>query len=253
MISVVLVPIVKNKSASICSKSNYRPIALASIVSKVLEKLIYDRIAVYLNTCSNQFGFKAKHSTDMTIYALKEAVPKYRSLNSKVYSCFLDASKAFDRVNHYVLFHILVKRGVPLYKVRILVFWYNVQKMYIGWNNTMSDSFSVINGVCQGGIISPYLFCVYMDDLSKKLNNVNAGCFMGTALINNLMYADDLVILAPSHVVVCQQSRLDVRKYSFSQRTISVWNKLSTDCVHASSVNMFKNKIDKYLAKAGYT
>ena len=46
-----------------------------------------------------------------------------------------------------------------------------------------------------------------------------------------------------------KQSRLDVRKYSFSQRTINVWNKLSTDCVHASSVNMFKNKIDNYLAK----
>ena len=40
-----------------------------------------------------------------------------------------------------------------------------------------------------------------------------------------------------------KQSRLDVRKYSFSQRTINVWNNLSTDCVHASSVNMFKNKI----------
>ena len=39
----------------------------------------------------------------------------------------------------------------------------------------------------------------------------------------------------------------------FSQRTINVWNKLSTDCVQASSVNMFKNKIDKYLVKAGYT
>ena len=44
-----------------------------------------------------------------------------------------------------------------------------------------------------------------------------------------------------------------VRKFSFSQRTINVWNNLSTDCVHASSVNMFKNKIDKYLVKAGYT
>ena len=56
--------------------------------------------------------------------------------------------------------------------------------------------------------------------------------------------------------LVKKQSRLDVRKYSFSQRTINVWNKLSTDCVHATSVNMFfmfKNRIDKYLVKAGYT
>ena len=54
--------------------------------------------------------------------------------------------------------------------------------------------------------------------------------------------------------LVKKQSRLNVRKFfSFSQRTINVWNKLSTECVHASSVNMFKNKIDKYLVKAGYT
>ena len=52
--------------------------------------------------------------------------------------------------------------------------------------------------------------------------------------------------------LVKKQSRLDVRKFSFSQRTINVWNKLSEECVHASSVNMFKNRIDKYLVKAGY-
>ena len=46
-----------------------------------------------------------------------------------------------------------------------------------------------------------------------------------------------------------KQSRLDVRKFSFSQRTINVWNKLSEECAHASSVNMFKNRIDKYLVK----
>ena len=54
--------------------------------------------------------------------------------------------------------------------------------------------------------------------------------------------------------LVKKQSRLDVRKFSFSQRTINVWNKLSEECVrHASSVNTFKNRIDKYLVKAGYT
>ena len=56
-----------------------------------------------------------------------------------------------------------------------------------------------------------------------------------------------------NYTLVKKQSRLDVRKFSFSQRTINVCNKLSTDCVHASSVNMFKNRMDKYLVKAGYT
>ena len=55
------------------------------------------------------------------------------------------------------------------------------------------------------------------------------------------------------YTLVKKQSSLDVRKYSFSQRTINIWNNLSTDCVQACIVNMFKNKIDKYLVKAGYT
>ena len=53
--------------------------------------------------------------------------------------------------------------------------------------------------------------------------------------------------------LVKKQSRLEVRKFSFSQTTINVWNKLPTECVHASSVNMFKNRIEQYLVKAGYT
>ena len=56
-----------------------------------------------------------------------------------------------------------------------------------------------------------------------------------------------------NYTLVKKQSRLDVRKFSFSHRTINMGNHLSTDCVHASSANMFKNKIDKYLVKAGYT
>ena len=53
--------------------------------------------------------------------------------------------------------------------------------------------------------------------------------------------------------LVKDQCRLDIGKYSFSQRTINEWNKLSTDCVTASSMNMFKNEVDTYLRRAGYT
>ena len=56
-----------------------------------------------------------------------------------------------------------------------------------------------------------------------------------------------------NYKLVKKQSRLDIRKYSCSQSTINVWNNLSTDCVHSSSDNRFKNKIDKYLVEAGYT
>ena len=52
--------------------------------------------------------------------------------------------------------------------------------------------------------------------------------------------------------LVKNQCRLDIRKYSFSQRTINEWNKLSTDCITASRMNMFKNKVDTYLRTVGY-
>ena len=138
--------------------------------------------------------FRARTPEDLSaieviyiFFFFKEAVLKYRRLNSNVYSCFLDASKAFDRVNHYVLFDKLLKRGVPLYVVRILLFWNTTQTMYVRWNNVISSSFGVSNGVRQGGILSPYILFVYMYDLSNKLNDIKVGCMIGATLINHLM------------------------------------------------------------------
>ncbi len=124
-------------------------------MSKVLERILLDLLELYILTNDNHFGFKRKHGTDMCIYAFKEIVSKYRSLKSTMFVCFLDACKAFDRVNHTKLFHKLSLRGVPRYLIRILVFWY---------------PFHVTNGVRQGGILSPFLFNVYMDELSNRLN-----------------------------------------------------------------------------------
>ena len=69
MLSVVLVPVIKNNSRIINDSDNYRPIALASIVSKVVEKVILNRISEFLLTTCNQFGFKNKLGTDMCIMA----------------------------------------------------------------------------------------------------------------------------------------------------------------------------------------
>lgn len=112
--------------------------------------------------------------------------------------CFLDASKAFDRVNHQTLFEKLANRGVPGYICRVLIFWYAKQQMRIRWGSSISSAFMVSNGVRQGGILSPYLFNLYVDKLSVMLNNVQSGCFIGSKMVNHLMYADDVVLLSPS-------------------------------------------------------
>ena len=171
---------------------------MASVISKVFEIIILNRVDHCFVTLPNQFGFKKGLGTDQCIYVLKELVSAYNALNGSVFACFLDASKAFDRVNHVQLFDKLVKRGVPGYIIRILIYWYSHQLMCVRWGNEFSSSFTVSNGVRQGGILSPYLFNVYVDDLSCALNTCAVGCYISSCRVNHLMYADDLVLLAPS-------------------------------------------------------
>ena len=163
MLSVVL-----DKAGKISSQDNYRPIALASVVSKLrlsIEVIMLDRIEMYMNTNPNQFGFKRKHGTDQCIYVIKEIIDLYTKLNGSVFVCFLDASKAFDRVNHTTLFMQLGAKGVPGYILRILIYWYKNQDMCIRWGDAYSANFKVT----RGNIIplpfqcSPY----YVDELSE--------------------------------------------------------------------------------------
>jgi hypothetical protein len=207
MISVVLIPLIKDKSAKITSLSNYRPIALASIMSKIIESVILDRIQDYIYTNPNQYGFKPNLGTEMPIYLIKEIIDRYRSLNGNVFVCFLDASKAFDRVNHDLLFSKLLRRGVPCYLVRFLDYWYSNQTICVRWGGVTSSTFKTSNGVRQGGILSPYLFNLYVDDLSNELNSCYTGCAIGNTIINHVMYADDLAVFSP-----CKESLTDLLK-----------------------------------------
>ena len=172
----VITPIVKNKNLTVKDKSNYRPIALSSVVSKLLELLLQSRMVDYLYTTDNQFGFKEALGTELCIYTLKECLSYYNRMGSNMFVCAMDASAAFDKLPFTTLFQKLLERNVPVYIVRLLFYWYFRQKMCVRWNSTLSNKFRVTNGVRQGGILSPQLFNIYMYDLSVCLNSKVIGC-----------------------------------------------------------------------------
>ena len=86
--------------------------------------------------------------------------------------CFLDASKAFDMVDHGILFETLMNRGLPLPIFRFLLCWYGQQQRRVRWGDCFSEPFCVSKGVRQGSVLSPVLFSVYLDGLLEELSAI---------------------------------------------------------------------------------
>lgn len=198
MLTSTVIPIPKGRNANVTDSSNYRGITLSSIFCKLFDILILSRYGDCLCSSDYQFGFKAKRSTDMCTMILKESLSYYVNNGGSAYCTFLDATKAFDRVEYCKLFRQLMSRGLPPVIIRLLLNMYVGHVTRVEWNGIFSQSFSVRNGVKQGGIVSPVLFCVYIDGLLQSLANLGVGCFMGDVFVGILAYADDIVLIAPT-------------------------------------------------------
>ena len=190
----ILVPIPKaNKDHA--NSDSYRPISLASALSKALEWCI---LLQYLTTSGLQFGFKERMSTTLCTGTVKNVISRYMHEGSSVFACFLDASKAFDLVNQEILFNRLLESNFPIHLTRFFLTWYKDQRMCVRWKNAFSNSLPISNCVRQGGVLSPILFTIYIDDLLDDLRNRGVGCFWDSVFAGAMGYADDVVLLAPS-------------------------------------------------------
>jgi hypothetical protein len=223
-----IVPIPKGHNVNKSDSTNYRGIALSSVFGKILDNIILNRYQVQLMSCDRQFGFKPKSSTNLCTMILKETIAYYVENQSPVFCTFLDASKAFDKVNYCKLFNLLLKRDLPVLIIRILANMYTSNFVCISWGGTTTDYFSVINGVKQGAVLSPVLYCVYIDDLLLLLSRAGVGCYIGQHFVGALAYADDLVIIAPTASAL---RRLLVLCESYAREYCISFNALKSKCL----------------------
>ena len=155
-----------------------------------------------------QFGFQSKSSTSMCSWAVSAVIDHYNRSGRAVYSCTMDLSKAFDLVSWNKLFPELLNRGISSLILRCLVFIYSNQTCSVRWGSAISQSFQVKNGVRQGAVSSPILFCIYIDKLIKQLRTSTIGCQLNGVYMGLWVYADDIILLAPSRSGLQQMTNI---------------------------------------------
>ena len=197
-LSGVISPIIKDNEGDHSDPRNYRGLTLGVVFSYLFEHALLLKIGHLLETDSLQFGYKKGHSTSHAIYSLKECIEYFTSRGSNVFAAFLDCTKGFDKVCHSGMYIKLIKRGVPLCILNLLIYWYSNLTSAVKWNGVFSESFRVYSGVRQGGVLSPHLFAIYVDDLIVKLRSLKNGCYIADLFLACIVYADDICLLAPT-------------------------------------------------------
>ena len=162
--------------------SNYRPISLLPLLSKLIEKRIHKRIYQYLDDYNlldhGQGGFRPKHSTAKTCSHFVNDLYTAINNNKCTIAVYVDAMKAFDTVNHSILLKQMYKLGI---KGKILD-WVNnyLTKRYQRTlaNNVISKEKLITCGVPQGSILGPLLFVIYINDISNAISNSKVSLYV---------------------------------------------------------------------------
>lgn len=182
--------------------NSYRPISLLSNISKIIERVIIDRLNQHIITekviPEEQFGFIKEHSTIHQISRITESILKYKNISTPTGGVFLDIAKAFDRVWHDGLIHKLIKFKFSPPFIQIIYSYLSNRKFYCINNTEKSDLRNIKAGVPQGSVLGPTLYNIFISDIPKNNNTMIA------------MYADDTALLTSSRRICTIISRLQM-------------------------------------------
>ena len=191
----VYITLPKQARATECS--NYRTISLMPHTLKIFLKVIQSRIGTKIDeeVGPTQFGFRPGSGTREGIFCYNILAQKHIEVDKDMYTCFIDYSKAFDRVHHSQLIQCLEKIGIDGKDIRVIANLYWHQKAAIRVQNSLSPHIPIQRGVRQGCVLSPYLFNIYTEFIFRESNDLRGITIHGQN-INNLRYADDTALIA---------------------------------------------------------
>ena len=187
----------KKAGATECSK--HRTISIMSQVAKIILKVIDERLKrkVVDYVDEEQYGFRKGKGTRNATFVLRTIMERSIEKQKDLYLCFVDFEKAFDTVRHGLLMDTLRKYGVDGADIRMLAQLYWQQRAVVRVGEETSEWVNIERGVRQGCVLSPDLFSLYTQLVMEELRDMD-GTRIGGRNLNNIRYADDMVLIADS-------------------------------------------------------
>ena len=192
----ITIPIFK-KGQKTCPE-NYRGITLLNTTMKLFTGVLKDKLERHITNAEEQQGFTKGRSTTDAVFIIKQIKEKAIEFGRPAYICFIDLTKAFDRVRLGDILNMLIETKTPSSITKIIHNLNNNNVTKVRAGDQFTENIPTPGGIRQGDSLSPFLFNLLMGKIINKVTSLNLGYKMGNKRIGMVCYADDAALIADS-------------------------------------------------------